>query len=79
MAGPHYDADVLKMIQSFTYPPVHGIAAVTVMFTIEELNHRIIGVQGGCALCICDRFNQGGMYPMGCDTDIQLPGDKLAH
>ena len=79
MAGPHHDADVMKMIQSFTDPPDHGIAAVTVMFTVEELNHRIIGVQGGYALCICDHFNQGGMYPMGSDMDVQLPGDKLAH
>ena len=79
MGGSHHNADILKVVEPFTDAPVHGIAAVTVMFTIEELNHRIIGVQGGCALCICDRFNQGGMSPMGSDTDVQLPGDKLAH
>ena len=47
VGGSHHNADILKVIEPFTGAPVHGIAAVTVMFTIEELNHRIIGVQGG--------------------------------
>lgn len=79
MCGSHHNADILKVVEPFTDAPVQRVTAVTVMFTIEELNHRIISVQGGSALCICDRFNQGGMCPMGSDTDVQLPGDKLAH